>query len=118
MSGAFRPAVRQLVMVRAWFACERDGRTDGLEIHHRRPRKAGGTSDPTASTAANALVLCHVCHRWVETHRQAAYRLGYLVHAAHDPADVAVPVYELRAPALLTETGEYEPTRNQIKEPT
>lgn len=111
MTAEFPVSVRKLVYLRAWFACERDGRTDGLQIHHRRPRQAGGTSDPAARRASNALLLCHQCHRWVESNRAASLRCGWLVPAEIDPVTVPALVYELRGRAVLTEDGQYEPTR-------
>jgi 5-methylcytosine-specific restriction enzyme A len=110
-AGEFPPKVRRAVMIRAWFACERDGRTDGLQVHHRRPRQAGGTADPLAASVSNALVLCHVCHAWVESHRTAATARGWLVPAGADPATVPALVYELAGPALLTAEGAYTPVR-------
>lgn len=111
MTAEFPASVRRLVYLRAWFACERDGRTDGLQLHHRRPRQAGGTTDPAASRASNALLLCATCHRWVESNRRAALSAGWLVPTETDPVTVPALVYELRGRAVLTEHGTYEPHR-------
>lgn len=111
MSGEFPASVRRAVYIRAWFGCERDGRTDGLQIHHRRPRQAGGTRDPLASSAANALLLCASCHRWVESNRAAAARHGWLVAAGADPSTIPVLIYEVAGPAVLTTEGTYTPVR-------
>lgn len=39
---------------------------------------------------ANALLLCHQCHRWVESHRSMSYQYGWLVRSRNDPAKVRV----------------------------
>lgn len=101
---------RKAVLIRAWFSCERCARTDGLQLHHRRPRQAGGTTDPAATTAANALVLCAACHRWVESNREAATVRGWLVPQGVDPADVPVLIYG-RGRVLLGLDGQYHPKK-------
>lgn len=109
MSGAFPASVRKAVYVRAWFACERDGRTDGLQVHHRRARGMGGTDDPAARTAANALLLCATCHRWCESNRTAADASGWCVPQGTDPATVPVVIYE-RGRVQLGLDARYYPT--------
>lgn len=106
MTAEFTPATRKAVFVRAWFACERCGGDDGLQIHHRRPRQAGGTSDPAARSAANALLLDDRCHRWIESHRTWAEAQGWLVRSGVDPASVPVLIFE-RGRVLLTPAATY-----------
>lgn len=106
MTAEFSRPVRNAVYVRASYGCERDGRTDGLQVHHRRPRGMGGTVDPVASGPANALLLCHICHLWVETNRSAATANGWLVRSGFDPAEVPVRTYE-GGWVLLTTDGTY-----------
>lgn len=78
---------RDKVCVRCGVAVPRD--EDSL--HHRIPRGRGGEN-----AAVNLILLCGSgvsgCHGWVEKHRTAAYRLGYLVPTGIDPADVPVTV--------------------------
>ncbi|WP_374193334.1 HNH endonuclease signature motif containing protein [Mycolicibacterium sp. S2-37] len=63
---------------------------EGHEIHHRRPRGMGGSKDPLTNTAANGVLLCRSCHRWIELNRTAALEFGWLVRQGHDPREVAV----------------------------
>lgn len=73
----------------ACFRCRRPLRFEdrgtfwGWSAHHRKPRGAGGTSDPRIGSIANLLVLCGTgvtgCHGWVESRRAMAEDLGYLI---------------------------------------
>lgn len=112
MSG-FPTTIRTLVYARAGSRCERCGvYAYGGSLHHRRPRGMGGTKDPAARSAANALLLCGTgttgCHGWVESHRADALELGLLVRQGHDPHDVPATIRIGRV--LLGEHGEYLPT--------
>ena len=42
---------------------------------------------------ANCLLLCHLCHRWIETHRSEALAAGWLVHHGDDPRGVSAKIY-------------------------
>lgn len=85
---------RERVLRRAMESCERCGTWSGLawSIHHRRPRKMGGTKQ--LERLSNLVLLCGSgttgCHGWVEKHRTMAFGLGWLVHQWDDPAAVAV----------------------------
>lgn len=48
----------------------------GLDVHHRLPRGRGGDN-----RLENLVTLCPFHHRWVETHRRKAYRLGLLLRS-------------------------------------
>jgi hypothetical protein len=69
------------------FRCRRalrfEDRGIGWSAHHRRPRGAGGTSDPRIGDVSNCLILCGSgttgCHGWVERFRASAREYGYLV---------------------------------------
>lgn len=69
------------------FRCRRPLRFEergmGWSAHHRRPRGAGGTSDPRVGSIANCLILCGSgttgCHGWVETYRAMGRDYGYLI---------------------------------------
>jgi 5-methylcytosine-specific restriction protein A len=65
---------------------------EGIQNHHRRPRRMGGSSDPATNQASNLIKLCLHHHSFAESHRTKALELGLLLHASADP---------LRAPALL-----------------
>lgn len=79
---------RNIVINRALMACERCGRAvaqDSCQIHHRRPRGAGGSRDPLINSPANLLLVCDECHAWVEGNRTTSYEQGWLVRREHDP---------------------------------
>lgn len=107
------PAHRRDVQARARMRCERcaaDLTWSPHQIHHRKPRQMGGTPDTAeANRLSNLLLLCGTCHDHIESHRDEAYRHGWLVHRRHDPAEVWV----LRAGVwvMLTDTGEVREVR-------
>lgn len=75
--------------------CQRCGRLiqgGPSSLHHRRPRRAGGSAG--AHTAENLVLLCGTgttgCHQHVESHRADAYEAGWLVHSWGNPAVVPV----------------------------
>lgn len=72
--------------------CARCGSTWELDIHHRFAR-SGGTDE----SAANRVVLCRACHRWVHGNPVQARQQGWIVRADADPA--AVPVGHWMWPA-------------------
>ena len=53
------PAIRQQVLARDGHRCQAPGCGSGrfLEVHHIRPRKAGGSNKPD-----NMITLCAACH--------------------------------------------------------
>lgn len=87
------PDVVAEVIARAGHRCERCGDADGpFAVHHRKPRRAGGTSDPAINDPVNLALLCDFdadsCHRWTEDQPAEAYDTGWLVHSWEDPAEV------------------------------
>lgn len=93
-----------MVIRRACEACERCARR-GEQIHHRRPRAAGGSRREDTNSPQNLILLCSPCHSWVESHRQTAYELGFLVRMNFDPA--TVPIKLGGRWLLLTQDGTY-----------
>jgi 5-methylcytosine-specific restriction protein A len=68
------------------------------QIHHRRSRGRGGSSDPAINSPANLLTLCGSgttgCHGWVESNRREAEIEGYIVrHGARSPGTVPVRIF-------------------------
>lgn len=89
--------VRHTVKARASMCCERCSVPVAAmphEVHHRRPRGAGGSSRPDTNLPSNLVLLCGTsttgCHGFCESERDAAREQGWLVRQGGDPA--AVPV--------------------------
>ena len=86
---------RDIVLMRAKFRCEICGSPlMQMSIHHRKPRRMGGTRDPEINSAANLMAVCGSgttgCHGWLESHRAEAKEKGYLVSQWDEPSKVAV----------------------------
>lgn len=86
----FSSQVRAVIHERSDRWCERCGGERGWELHHRRPRGAGGSRRPETNEASNGLNLCGACHRRIESNRTEAYEHGWLVHQTDDPREVPV----------------------------
>lgn len=87
--------VRLKVLARAFYKCERCGggpTTFGFSVHHRLPRGMGGSKNANLHRAANLIVLCGSgvdgCHGWVESNRDEARTLGYLLYRIDNAWDV------------------------------
>lgn len=66
-----------------------------MEIHHRRPRRAGGTRDPKINLPSNLVLLCRKHHDYLERgNRLLAYQNGWLLNALQDPAKVPFRYYD------------------------
>lgn len=90
MNGEFTHDTAMLIYTRDRERCFRCGvpcrpweRGRSWSIHHRRPRGSGGTSVDWVGLPSNGILLCGTgttgCHGWVESHREDARALGYLV---------------------------------------
>lgn len=120
--GEFSPATKRLIRARDNNRCVLCGIYvgEGGEVHHRRPRKHGGSRHWTTSSPANGLLLCHVfggngCHQHIEANRKWAYDHGFLIHEGParnptDPASVAV-VVDVRVGWWLGHDGSRRPAR-------
>lgn len=103
--------VVDLVLERAQYSCELDGAATGdrrgvdYHVHHRRPRRMGGSQLPDTNLPQNLMILCGPCHEMVESERTAAYGGGWLVRQNADPA--GVPVLILARSVFLTSDGRY-----------
>lgn len=83
------PRVRVRVVERSDGLCEICARRRAVQIHHRRPRKMGGSRRPSVNSLGNLLALCACCHVEVESDRSRALSWGWLVADAIDaPASV------------------------------
>jgi 5-methylcytosine-specific restriction protein A len=93
----FSPLVRKVIVERATdfegtIRCERcgEGYGDVAQIHHRLPRRAGGSRRPEVSLAANGLLLDTMCHLWIESYRAESYENGWLLKSGQTPTRVSV----------------------------
>ncbi len=101
-----KPAERDVVRGRSGGVCEFRACTRGAEqMHHRRPRRMGGSTAPDVNGAANLVDLCAWHHRWVEFHRTAAEALGLLLSARADPLRVPVLTRHDEQPVWLLPDG-------------
>lgn len=78
-------------------------------VHHRRPRRMGGSRLPDTNDPTNLMLLSPEAHEHVEKNRTEAYERGWLVRQDAIPA--VVPVVVLVdgqvAYVLLTDDGQY-----------
>lgn len=100
-------AVRDLVRKRAEDCCELCGLwAVAAQIHHRRPRAMGGSSDPLANLPSNLVLFCALCHSYAETiERASAYKYGWLVPQGTDPKHA--PFLLWGDWVFLTDAGSY-----------
>jgi 5-methylcytosine-specific restriction protein A len=97
-------AVRELVAQRSGGRCEVTGCDQPAEhLHHRRPRRLGGSRRADTNRPSNLLHLCADHHTAVESLRTRAYALGLLLPAGADPA--ASPVLRRGVWVLLGDDG-------------
>lgn len=90
-SGEFTVTTRAVVQARSGGRCETCGSAEPVHLHHRLPRRSGGSkAGSVASSCSNALHLCAPCHHRIETSRADALMLGQLLHAGTDPASAPV----------------------------
>lgn len=70
-------ATRELVRARdvSCVICD----DEGEQIHHRRPRAAGGTRRKDVNLPSNLVLLCSPCHLAVERNRNDSRDNGWLI---------------------------------------
>jgi hypothetical protein len=103
----FPRSVRDVVAVRAGGRCERCALSfNSYQFHHRRPRGMGGSRDAVANRASNCLMLCRQCHAAVESKRELALELGFIVRQGQVPAEV--PISRCGQWVLLADDGSIE----------
>jgi len=83
-------STRGLVAARSGGVCELVCFLAAVHVHHRRPRRAGGSSLADTNSASNLLHLCMFHHEAVEANRSWAYEWGLILSAGADPAQVPV----------------------------
>ena len=101
-------AERVAVAARHSLACARCGQhVSGLheaDVHHRVPRRMGGTRNQLSKDPRNLVLLCRSCHAWVESHRDLARMGGWLLRDYGGLNDQLVPLSGV--PFLITADGE------------
>lgn len=100
MSDPIPTVNRQLVMARCEGSCERCGKWL-VELHHRRPKGAGGSSLPDRHDPSNLAALCTTCHRWAHSRPTAAEGEGYLVPRRSGLVPASVPIAHYSGRRLL-----------------
>lgn len=88
----------------------------GLQVHHRKPRRMGGRSDPAINAPANLVSLCLEDHQLTESCRREALDMGLLLHEHEDPARVPVRHEQFGVVYLLAD-GTLEPVPAAGEEP-
>lgn len=108
----------EALIARAEGRCEIGGeelygeRGHGWHVHHRRPRRMGGSQLPDTNAIENLLLLCRDHHERVERHRSIAYNCGWLVAQDGIPAAVPVLLEHAGRTVLLTDDGSYRPVED------
>lgn len=87
--------VRFAVFSRANYRCEKCygmGDTFGWSVHHRVPRRMGGSRDANLHLPANLILLCGSgvtgCHGWVESNRDKARNYGFLLYRVESAQEI------------------------------
>lgn len=94
--------VRELVHARDGGSVASGSQQD-LQLHHRRPRAAGGSRRADTNQPQNLILLSTDDHAWVESHREEAFEHGWLVSQWDDPAEVPVHHYRHGVVYLLAD---------------
>ena len=78
-------ATRLVVWERSGGMCEMAHGCNAMavDVHHRKPRRSGGTKDPLVNSPANLLAICRAGHNWVESNRMEALLQGLLLLLSH-----------------------------------
>lgn len=113
--GAFSRQTKLLIWERDQGRCvvtgERLSMESGTEVHHRLPRRSGGRKGEWAricASPANGVLLSVPGHRWVESNRYEAMRLGLLIPEKWIPARTPLK-HAVHGLVLLDDLGGFEP---------
>lgn len=93
------------LMGRSGGLCEVCG-GEGSDVHHRKPRKAGGTRDVSINALSNLTLLCRRDHARVESERSLSYENGWLVHSWDESG--LVPFLRLGRFVLFDDEGGFD----------
>lgn len=91
--------VRVLVRERDGDRCVRCGVYCGPggaagQLHHRAPRRMGGSRSPYINSPANLVLLDAACHAAIESHRTIATAQGFLLRKPSHAAEVPVMAHD------------------------
>lgn len=91
----FSTKVRDKIKTRAHGSCEVCGFTIGYsaQIHHRKPRGMGGSRSEQSGSVSNGLFIHPKCHAQIESDRNKAMSMGFLIYQGDDPAKVPVRLW-------------------------
>ena len=87
----------------AMFVDECNGQAE--QMHHRRPRGAGGTKRKDANSPANLVHICFPCHQAIEMYRLVARERGLLISQHSSVLVSHVPVWRRGVRVLLDDWG-------------
>lgn len=105
----FTDKVRKQIETRSKGRCEVCGSLALYhQIHHRRPRGMGGSTDEACGTAANGIWVHPGCHAKIESNREQALAKGWLVPQGKNPAEV--PFKKYNQWVLLLDDGTMVPS--------
>jgi hypothetical protein len=109
------PSVQTRGLVTGWSErfgyprCEKCGKPTVEQIHHRRPRSSGGSTQRDTNRPSNLLALCSTCHERIERSRDASYSYGWLVRQSVAPVEMPVLIHDLGW-TWLRDDAHYLPT--------
>lgn len=104
-------AAAAIVRDRSGNVCEvcRGAHGSAVNTHHRQPRGMGGVAGEglAVNSPACLIRLCAWCHNFIESRREWARRMGYLVPRPGDPGAVPVKLRTVNGAGwfLLVEDG-------------
>lgn len=114
-------AVVELCLARAQYGCEfcgemmGDRRSVDWSVHHRMPRRMGGTKSTGINRPSNLMIVCGSgstgCHGVIESCRAASMAAGWLLRAGEDPLARPVVVDAWRRLVTLDDAGAYHDVR-------
>jgi 5-methylcytosine-specific restriction enzyme A len=104
--------VRRTILSRDGECCVRC-HYPACDVHHRKPKGMGGTSDEeVAFGLANLISLCRECHSYIHAHPAESYKLGYLVRSWDNPELVKIETnlgsLEIRSDGTFEQIGTCE----------
>jgi hypothetical protein len=93
MPTGFSELAAATIRDRSMGRCEICGSGNPVHIHHRTPRRSGGTKGVRAdrvNSVPNGLRVCNWCHDRAEKNRTEAFHMGWLVPEGVEPSEYQV----------------------------